>query len=737
VAKKAISLSPYFARSYSVLGFTELMQANIDDAINYFQHAISIDANDPMAYMGLALANIRQGDLDKGIENLEIAASLKPNESLIRSYLGKAYDQKNQYKIASQQYELAKEADPKDPTPYFYDAIFKQTHNRPTEALQVMEKAIELNDNRAVYRSNLLLDQDVAARGASLARVYSDLGFEKLAYTEASKSLLHDPTNFSAHRFLADTYASQSLHEIARVSEVLQMQLWQPTSRALLQPQLNQTNLGILQAGGSQYASYREYNPLFMEDGFSFQVSGLVAGNDTYSNDAVLNYQRGKMGFSLGQYHYQTQGFRENSDSKQNLYNAIFQYNFTADTSIQAEYRHQNNDNGDLILHPYPDDTFRDKGNSDTWRIGLRHVFSPKSAMIMNFTKIDKFNHMAFFPFQTDSTAHAHSIELQHVYRVNNFDIITGTSYYRADETCQEQSEIPEITGPVSLCREEKFNVTNGKVYSYGTFHLPYDLFFTAGLSVNYLKNLYMDDATVNPKLGLTWQPSSKTTVRAAAFKTTKHSLINQQTIEPTQVVGFNQFFDELDGTQAWRVGVGMDQALTESMRIGYEWSQRILEQPSTVSDNIEGNLFDTKSVFHQNFHRAYWNYIIYEGLVSSLDYEFSDLATLEARKLTTHKLPFNLAYFHKTGLSINVKTTYFNQSGLFFTPMLDMQEKKSSFVTVDLGLSYRLPNRYGKITLGVLNVLDEKFEYTDFDAKRPILFPERVLYSNVTLSFQ
>jgi hypothetical protein len=48
------------------------------------------------------------------------------------------------------------------------------------EALQDLQKAIELNDNRAVYRSRLQLDADLAARSASLARVYTDLGFKNL-----------------------------------------------------------------------------------------------------------------------------------------------------------------------------------------------------------------------------------------------------------------------------------------------------------------------------------------------------------------------------------------------------------------------------------------------------------------------------------------------------------------------------------------------------------------------------
>ena len=110
---------------------------------------------------------IREGDLHEGSREIEIAASLDPNNSIIRSYLGKTYYEEKRTKLDQREYAVAKGLDPKDPTPWFYDAIAKQTTNRPVEALQDMQKAIELNDNRAVYRSRLLLDSDLAARSAS------------------------------------------------------------------------------------------------------------------------------------------------------------------------------------------------------------------------------------------------------------------------------------------------------------------------------------------------------------------------------------------------------------------------------------------------------------------------------------------------------------------------------------------------------------------------------------------
>ena len=140
--------------------------------------------DDPLRFLGLGLVKIREGDLENGTIDINYAAGLDEGNSLIRSYLGKAYYEKKMGPEAEKQFKLAKEMDPNDPTPWFYDAIRKQTSNQPVGALYDLQKSIQKNDNRAVYRSRLLLDEDLAARSASLGRIYRDLGFGQLALLE-------------------------------------------------------------------------------------------------------------------------------------------------------------------------------------------------------------------------------------------------------------------------------------------------------------------------------------------------------------------------------------------------------------------------------------------------------------------------------------------------------------------------------------------------------------------------
>ncbi|MGH8472288.1 MAG: tetratricopeptide repeat protein, partial [Gammaproteobacteria bacterium] len=188
-AQKAVALEPNLSRTQTVLGFAYLTQVKTARAKEAFDQAIALDQADPLPRLGLGLAKIRESDLHEGRGEIELAAGLDPNNSLVRSYLGKAYYEEKRIPLDEGEYAIAKELDSKDPTPWFYDAIAKQTTNRPVEALHDMEKTIELNDDRAVYRSRLLLDSDLAARSASLGRVYSDLGFQQLALVEGWKSV--------------------------------------------------------------------------------------------------------------------------------------------------------------------------------------------------------------------------------------------------------------------------------------------------------------------------------------------------------------------------------------------------------------------------------------------------------------------------------------------------------------------------------------------------------------------
>ena len=388
-AYRAEALALGLSRTQSVLGFAALSNNRATDAIRAFERAISLSSGDPLAHLGLGLAKIKCGGLAEGRRELEAAVALDSSNALLRSYLGKAYYEEKRPPLEGQQYSIAKELDPSDPTAYFYSAIDKQTTNRPVEALHDFQKAIELNDNRAVFRSRLLLDSDLAARSASVARIYTNLGFQQRALVEGWKSVNTDPSNFSAHRFLADSNSVLPRHEIARVSELLQSQLLQPLNMTPIQPQLAESNLFLISAGGPGAISFNEFNPIFNRDGVTLQASGLVAGHNTYAGEGIMSSIYKNASFSFGGFHFTSDGYRKNNDQKDDIANAFVQLELSPATSIQGEYRYRNTLHGDLNLRFFPENFFPGERNSEernSYRLGARHNFAPNSTLLGLFT---------------------------------------------------------------------------------------------------------------------------------------------------------------------------------------------------------------------------------------------------------------------------------------------------------------------------------------------------------------
>ena len=394
-AERASALDSRLALTQTVKGYAYLMQIKLPQARESFDKAIDLDQAAPLPRLGLGLAKIRRGELKAGREDIETAVALDPGNSLMRSYMGKAYYDEKRDRLSGAQYEMAKSLDPKDPTPWFLDAIRKQTENRPVEALHDMQTSIALNDNRAVYRSRLQLDQDLATRSASQARIYNDLGFEQLALVKGWQSVNSDPSNYSAHRLLSDSYSALPRHEIARVSELLQSQLLQPINLTPVPPQLAEENLFILEGAGPANPAYLEFNPLFTRNRLALQADGLYGSNSTWGNDVVQNGVYDNWSWSAGQFHYESDGYRDNNDEKQNIYDLFVQGALSYRTSVQAELRHSDGKNGDLSQHFDPNDfdpSQREQNKFETARLGLHHLFNPGSEVIASFIYVHNNN---------------------------------------------------------------------------------------------------------------------------------------------------------------------------------------------------------------------------------------------------------------------------------------------------------------------------------------------------------
>jgi len=435
-AEEAVARNPNLARTQTILGFAYLAQYQMEEAKMAFQQAIQLDQADPLPRLGLGLAKVRESNLEEGRREMEIAASLDPNDAIIRSYLGKAYFEERRSPLAGTQFDIAKELDPRDPTPWFYDAIRKQLINRPVEALHDLQESIELNDNRAVYRGQLLLDQDVAARGATVGRIYENLGFHQRGRVEGWYSLSRDPASPMAHRLLSDVYSTLPRHEIARVSELLQSQLLQPLNTNNLQPQLAFSNLQIFEGAGPSVFSLNEFNPLFMRDQPRLQVNTIGGNNETYGGNVLGSILHGPISLSGGAFRYWSEpDFRDNFDVQHTIYNIFSQIAFLPQLNFQVEYRSRETEQGDLVLNFDPKNFAPNQNTTideDVVRVGARFTPAPDSDFIGSYI-YSRYDQKSFFPgvpsFDANAEIKANQVEGQYLFRSEIVNAQIGGGY--------------------------------------------------------------------------------------------------------------------------------------------------------------------------------------------------------------------------------------------------------------------------------------------------------------------
>ncbi|MCF6205227.1 MAG: hypothetical protein L3J59_16450, partial [Methylococcaceae bacterium] len=697
--------------------------------------------------------------------DIETAVSLDPENAIMRSYLGKAYYELRNDGYAETELTIAKEMDPNDPTPWFYDAIRKQTTNRPVEALHDMQKAIELNDNRGVYRSKLLLDEDAAARSANMARIYQDLGFSRVALKEAWNALGSDSTNPSAHRFLSDAYIGQPRFRIARASELLQAQLLQSINVTPVQPQLTAENIGILNSTGPSRLSAGEYDPMFTSNGAHILLNGAYGSNNTITDNAIISGVYDQLSLSFGQFHFQTDGFRENDDYQQDVYNAFFQYAVTPDFNIQFEFKTDDVRSGDVPfrLNGIHRKNLRQTIEHDTARVGTHFRIDAKQDLILSAfytTRKDTFHDTVFFPAPSpflffgqkggNDLTSGYQTEIQYLFHPTSFDITMGLGYLELEkETLREQIDtitppIPGFTLPQIDPTTDKNKTQYFNTYLYFKHSLLSSLTSTLGISYDSYQDELTNKKQLNPKFGLVWNPFANFTLRGASFRSLKRPLASNQTIEPTQIAGFNQFFDGLKGTTAWQYSLGADYQPLQTLFMGGELNWRYTNEPVV---SLRANNRDRNEVSHIAY--LYWTPANWLSLRAEYQFEkfYRDFVLgngndTDPQRVSTQQIPLTVNFFHGSGVFAKFNATYVKQkvgivTDLDTSPLIYDREQ---FWTFDTALGYRLPKKLGLISVEVRNLFDNRYAFQSaFDASGPQLspfVPEREIFIKLSLFY-
>ncbi|MBI4658525.1 MAG: TonB-dependent receptor [Verrucomicrobia bacterium] len=575
---KALANSPEHAAAYAMRGFVLAAENRIDEARLSFDKARDLDPMLPEGWLGSGLLWFRAGEKRAGLDDIQAAALVGGNRSLLRSYLGKAFAETYDIKHAQAQLELARGLDPNDPTPWLYSALDLYAQNRVNEAIADLERSLKLNDNRAVYRSQLLLDQDRAVRATSLARLYLRAGMPEVALREAAHAVSYDYANPSAHLFLADSFNAlrdptrfNLRYETAWFNELLLANALAPVDSGILSPGL----------------THQEYTRLFARDGFFLSSFGEARSDGQFRQLATQSGVFGRSAYAVDLDFQHNDGVRPNNDLERiEVYAQIKQQISRTDTALLLT-KFQDYESGDNFQYRDPANPrphFRFDERQEPIAIGIwRHEWSPGHQTLALAGRLE--NDQRFRDLGTTKTVlvgspanpqdllldlayrgrfETYMGELNHIAQFNSNTLVAGGRVQVGEFTTSDRlTGDPRVssffgdTAGTGVFHDavigEEFSRLS--LYAYDTWQALERLSFTAGLQYDTLdspRNFRhppisggsVDQSRLLPKAALIWRPTDSLSVRGMFAQSLGGvSFDESYRLEPVQLAGFSQAF--------------------------------------------------------------------------------------------------------------------------------------------------------------------------------------------------
>ena len=603
---KSLQLSPRNAQALAVKGFVLLGQNKVAEAEEVFDRAIAIDGALGNAWLGRGLCQIRRGKAAAGRQDFQVAAVLEPHRAVLRSYLGKAFSNAGDNQRARKELDFARKLDANDPTAYLYSALVEQQENQINSAVRDLEKSEELNDNRRLFRSRLLLDEDQAVRSANLANIYQDAGMFDWSVREASRAVNLDYGNYSAHQFLASSY------DALRDPRQINLRYETPWfSELLLANLLSPVGAGNL----SEFISQREYSRLFEQNHFGGSSSTEYLGHGDWLERASQFGTWDKVSYAIDTEYRSERGWRTNNDLQQLTTTVKAKDQITPHDSILIEGTYYDSTFGDTAQYynqhgaingaPAPSATFRGSEREQPLIfLGYHHEWSPGSHTLFLAGRLDDTlrysDPRTLIPFtifqggrinsvQGDQFAvnydrefTAYTAELQQIWQTERQTMVVGGRYQVGWNTTTNLVSNPNSSPSLIAAQNLQTEIQRYSFYGYETVQ-PFDqLQLTAGITydrLRYPRDIDTSPITgseaeteqFSPKAGFIWSPLKDTHFRGAYTRSLGGVFFDTSVrLEPTQVSGFNQAFRSIipesvvglvPGTRFTTYGLGFDQA--------------------------------------------------------------------------------------------------------------------------------------------------------------------------------
>lgn len=772
-ASDSLDLAPQNVVAKTRLGFLQSVAGDDASALNTFSEALAIDSGYPEAWLGSGLMRIRNDQIDQGVQNIETAIALSPSNASYRNYLSRLFMDQSEWQRAETESELAIELAPTDPNVLLVSALQYASQNETARAMERLRESIQNNDQRSVFRSPAILAEDDALRRANLAELFSDAGLPLFAIREATKAASKDPGSFTAHKFLAQAFASQEDPSASTLrfqspaqAERLNFDILSPARFGLLPFSTTPNNYNNL------LSLKEEVYEAHIRGLFNYGANTAFRWNKTFDKSSVAlsgewdyledlapdwNFDRRTLEagvkFDLTEKDTLTGIFRSNKRRDTNPSSSNDSYDEEFPSALIA-LRHQWSPEGETAVYVQSvsfDLSTRNEGSALVTNAGSDEILGILSGSIDSEAKSD-----------------AVQVEVQHRQIFETYQIIGGVRLQEGDWETQFQLE-----GSPDQNAEEPFD--RAEAYLYGYFEMNETVTLIAGVNATrftFPLNLFTlpsspDQKTIEkfmPKLGVYWDVAPNTTFRAAYLQSLGGlALEDGYRLEPTQVAGFLQGYrtllaEDIDGThpalEFENAGIGLTHTTDSNLFFDVELNSR-----KSTSDRGLGHLknlplltpasWSTFTEFEEQVAAFQIAKIVGKSTTLSVEYSYND-SEVDSVIPTLNTEAHRDGQLNSCGARILQRTS----SG-FFTSFDVVQHRQdlseSSYRNGSLigessqsGIDHVQGNleagwrsRSGSIRLaaGVKNLFDDNTDIDPLNWTLP-LYPERVFYLDGSWTF-
>jgi len=457
-------------------------------------------------------------------------------------------------------------------------------------------------------------------------------------------------------------------------------------------------------------------------------------------------------------------------------YRGFFEWAATYRDFFQVNIQRSHQNTGDLPLRGFPAIFASERFVSDLSNYGLsyHHQFGAKSDLavsaIYNSTEqtgkqfFCQFGPSScvpvFSPFEGTTTLEGPQLEAQQVFRFDHMTLLAGAGAFRGETRIENNAGLPTLKSDdefsngyayFSLRRFQPFELTVGAAWE--KVLAPLGLILPRDSQIIPADVTY-DKSEFSPKIGLSVYLPTRTTLRGAWFKRLSPAIGRIQTLEPTQVAGFNQFFREPGGTNSKTYGVGIDQEIGHRAFAGFSVTKRDRDVPEAqcdapdpfsgcagrvathvvgrTSEDVDANAY--LDVVITNWLALNFNY---DYSKSDFDYTFVDQFGLFVDHIDTRRFRPGARIFLPCGFFAYASATWYDQEEDKFddTSSPERSVVSDTFWLGDVTLGYKLPKRFGSIVLNARNVSDREFEFYE-RAPEETIIPARQVTLGINFTY-